>query len=151
MQGSRAVGTGRTETVPGQLLLRSVGYHGARIDPELPFDAARGVVPTTDGGRVAPGLYAAGWIKRGPTGILGTNIPDARETVDVIAKDLAAAAPVAPHGKDLVRLLADKHVRVVDWAAAQRIDAAEVARAAGTGRPRIKFERVSEMLTAAAT
>ena len=86
----RSEGTGEIEELPAGLVLRSVGYRGVPI-PGVPFDDERHVIPNvrgrvTDGpgGRPRPGEYAAGWIKRGPTGIIGTNKPDAVETVEAM-------------------------------------------------------------------
>jgi ferredoxin--NADP+ reductase len=152
----RAVGTGETEVVECGLVLRSIGYRGVPL-PGVPFDEQRGVVPNvagrvteTPGGPPRPREYAVGWIKRGPTGIIGTNKPDAVETVQSMVEDLPGleagevdADPGAP-----IRLLEERDVRVVDFDDWCRIDAAEVARGETEGRPRTKFVRVEEMLRA---
>jgi ferredoxin--NADP+ reductase len=152
----RAVGTGETEVVECGLVLRSIGYRGVPV-PGVPFDERGGVIPNaagrvteTPGGPPRPREYAVGWIKRGPTGIIGTNKPDAVETVQSMTADVPDLAaddvdtdPAAP-----VRLLEDRNVQVVDFEDWCRIDTAEVARGETEGRPRNKFVRVDEMLRA---
>lgn len=103
------------------------------------------------GSEVDPGLYACGWIKRGPTGTIGTNSIDADETVDSIARD-APAPPARPAdgAAGLRQLLAARGVDVVDFGGWRRIDAAEVVRGSAVGKPREKFVEVPEMLQAAA-
>jgi len=120
LDGGVLVGTGECETLPAEMVLASVGYRGLPI-PDLPFDAERGVVPNEAGrvvrdGSVVPGQYVAGWIKRGPTGIIGTNKRDARETVQALLED----APVLPRApvRDpdaLVAELARRGIRVASW------------------------------------
>jgi ferredoxin--NADP+ reductase len=150
----KAVGTGATELALCGTLFRSVGYRGVAI-PGVPFDERAGVVPN-DGGRVVqdgkpvPGLYVAGWIKRGPSGIIGTNKPDSFETV----KALLADAPSLPRCPEPAReavlaFFRQRGVRVVDYADWQRIDAAEVQRGAAVGKPREKFVTIEEMLRVA--
>ena len=137
----RLVGTGRTMDLPAEMVLRSVGY---RVVPPagLPLDPATGTVPH-DGGRVLvdgaplPGVYVAGWLKRGPTGIIGTNKPDATETVaSLLADDL----PPAPHRDPdaIVELLLERKVEAVEWAGWEAIDAAE--RALGEGRDCVRVK-----------
>lgn len=127
-----------------QLALTAVGYRGVPI-PGLPFDDARGIVPN-EGGRVLsrtgnrfqPGLYVTGWARRGPSGVVGTNKPDAKAVASAILDDLAGqVATCEPHA-DLSSLLASRQVRVVDWAAWGRIDAQERAAGGDQGRPRVK-------------
>ena len=143
--------SGETSLLPCGLLFRSIGYSGVPISG-VPFDVRRGVFPTQEGrivdGAVAlPGLYAAGWIKRGPTGIIGTNRADSIATVKSLLADLPRLAPEAKAGAEALKpLLAKRDVRVVsldDWL---KIDAAEVARGQPKGKPREKFTRVAEML-----
>jgi ferredoxin/flavodoxin---NADP+ reductase len=144
--------TGVTESLACGLLFRSIGYGGTPIRG-VPFDAKRGTIPTrwgrvVDGADASiPGLYAAGWIKRGPTGIIGTNRADSVASV----KSLLADVPTLPQevrmgSKGIAALLAARGVRPVcydDW---QAIDAEEVARGLPKGKPREKFTRVNEML-----
>src|SRR5262249_17308315 len=84
----RAVPTERTETIPCGLVLRSGGYQGVSL-PGVPFDERRAVIPN-EAGRVEPGIYTAGWIKRGPSGVIGTNKKDAVETVESLLADAEA-------------------------------------------------------------
>jgi ferredoxin--NADP+ reductase len=144
--------TEETETLRCGLVFRSIGYSGVPI-PGVPFDARRGVFPTQDGrvvdgsSAVVPGLYAAGWIKRGPSGIIGTNRADSMATVKSLLADLSRFSPAAKAGAGaLESLLAARGVRVVSLADWLKIDAAEVARGQPTGKPREKFTRVAEML-----
>ncbi|HYA20970.1 MAG TPA: FAD-dependent oxidoreductase [Burkholderiales bacterium] len=143
--------SGETKLLRCALLFRSIGYSGVPI-PGVPFDARRGVFPTQDGrivegGAVITGFYAAGWIKRGPTGIIGTNRADSIATVKSLLADLPHLAPEAKAGAEgLKPLLMARRVRAVsldDWL---KIDAAEVARGQPKGKPREKFTRVAEML-----
>lgn len=143
--------TGEEITIDCDILFRSVGYRGVAI-PGVPFDQRKGIFPNRegrilDGDSVVPGLYAAGWIKRGPSGIIGTNKPDSQATVDVLLSDLDALAPCeAPDSGAVRELLRARGVRVVDFADWQRIDAAEIERGKSKGKPREKFATVAEML-----
>jgi ferredoxin--NADP+ reductase len=149
----RAVATGEHETLPCGLVLRSVGYRGLPLDG-LPFDPARGVIPNRDGrvvderGRTLPGVYCAGWIKRGPSGVIGTNKKDAAETVETLLAD-ARAGLVPRGGGDLAPLLAERGVEVVDYAGWEAIDARECALGAPLGRPRVKLCDWQELLQTA--
>ena len=98
----RAVGTGETEVLDCGLVLRAVGYHGREV-ADLPYDARTGTVPS-DRGRVEPGTYVAGWVKRGPTGFIGTNKSCAQETVarGVLCVGAGVSGPVGPGGLDAV-------------------------------------------------
>ncbi len=142
-----AVPTGEEETIPVDLVFRSVGYRGVEI-PGLPFDPRTGTIPNT-GGRVTPGLYVAGWIKRGPSGVIGTNKPDAGETAEAILADAAAgalhaAAPIS----ELDALLASRQPDVVTWPDWQKLAARETAAGKPAGRPRTKLVRIADMLAA---
>ncbi len=145
--------TGETEELACGVLFRSIGYRGLPI-AGVPFDDDRGIFPNregriVDGQNVIPGLYVAGWIKRGPTGIIGTNREDGVATVKSLLADLPNLGPGGKPGADgLQALLKDRGVRVVSYADWQKIDAAEVRRGEADGKPREKFTRVSEMLTA---
>lgn len=141
----KATGTGETRVLKAGLLFRSVGYKGQPM-PGLPFDDKRGVFPN-ELGRIAPGLYTAGWIKRGPSGIIGTNKPCSYETVAQLLSDVEglAGCPV-PHTAAVEELLKSRNVRVVTFTDWQKIDAAELAEGQATGRPREKFTRVEDML-----
>ncbi len=144
--------TGETETLDCGLLFRSIGYSGVAI-PGVPFDAKRGVIPNREGrvldadGAELPGLYAAGWIKRGPSGIIGTNRADSVATVKSLLADLQRLSPEPKAGADgLATLLASRGVRTVSFDDWLRIDAREVARGQPRGKPREKFTRITEML-----
>jgi ferredoxin--NADP+ reductase len=152
----RAVPTEERFLLPCSIVFRSIGYHGLPI-PGAPFDEERGIMPNAGGrvldgeGRPIPGVYCAGWIKRGPTGVIGTNKKDAAETVELLladarggrlpAKETSAAAVDA--------LLAERGLRVVSYAGWEAIDALERARGEPVGRPRVKLCSWEELLTAA--
>jgi ferredoxin--NADP+ reductase len=152
----RAEATGEKETLPVGLVFRSVGYLGVAL-PGVPFDPKRGVIPNAAGrvleagGTPARGEYVAGWIKRGPSGVIGTNKPDAVETADAVLEDHGAGQLRQPEVADrdaVARLLGERGVRAVSWQDWQRLDALERARGEAVGRPRLKFTRVEEMLAA---
>jgi ferredoxin--NADP+ reductase len=149
--------TDRVEEIPVGLVFRSVGYRGVPL-PGVPFHEAWGVIRNDHGRVVDPGTgapvrgeYTAGWIKRGPTGVIGTNKPDAAETVAAMREDAAAGAVLAPAEPDpeaaaaLVRARQPAHVTYADW---RRLDELETARGRAQGRPRVKFTRVADMLAA---
>ena len=154
----RAVDTGERETIECGLVLRSIGYKGIPIEG-VPFDERprpdpqRGRPRVTDGdGEQVPGLYAVGWIKRGPSGVIGTNKKDAQETVDNLFADLEAGkvpeAELAGDRGSIEALLAERrpdHVTFEGW---QAIDAAEVEAGKPHGRPRVKLCRVDELVEA---
>jgi ferredoxin--NADP+ reductase len=144
-------GTDQTYTIDAGLVLTSIGYRGKAIDA-LPFDDDAAVVPN-DGGRVrgASGAYVAGWIKRGPTGFIGTNKSCAAETVRNLVADYNDGVLTAPVRKpgELEKLVHSRQPDVVDAAGWHAIDAAEIARG-GDERPRDKFTTVEAMLAAAA-
>jgi ferredoxin--NADP+ reductase len=153
----QAAPTGEVEDLALGLVFRSVGYRGVPL-PGVPFNETWGVV-LNDRGRVLdpasrqplPGEYTAGWIKRGPTGVIGTNKPDAAETVAGMMEDLARDAhlhPERPSAADAEQMLRDRQPRCVSYADWQRLDAVEVARGRALGRPRLKFTRIEQMLAA---
>jgi len=146
--------TGETVTLEAQLLLRSVGYRGLPL-PGVPFDERSGVIPHVAGrvqrnGSTATGEYVVGWIKRGPTGVIGTNKGDAKETVEQLLHDLDTL-PRAPHREPdaITGRLAQLGVGVVTWAGWEAIDAAEQALGAAAGRTRIKIADRMALLIAA--
>jgi NADPH-dependent glutamate synthase beta subunit-like oxidoreductase len=149
----RAVGTGDFDVLPADLVVRSVGYFGVPL-PGLPVDERSGTVPHVDGrvlrdGRPSPGEYVAGWIKRGPSGVVGTNKHDARETIASLLAD-AAAGRLAVRGPvgDLVAELIGRGAAPVlldDWRA---IDAAEVALGGTRGRARTTLHERETLLSA---
>jgi ferredoxin--NADP+ reductase len=149
-----AHGTGQSVHVPGDMVLRSVGYRGVPI-PGLPFDDERGIVPNAAGrvlrdGAVVPGEYVAGWIKRGPSGIIGTNKHDAAETVRCLLED----APALPRRQvrdpdEIVDVLHQRGVRAVSWEGWEAIEALEIAAGKRRGAKQVKVAD-RELLLAAA-
>ena len=151
--------TGERETIECGVVFRSIGYKGIGLDG-VPFDDRRGVIPN-DGGRVvdpesgeqAPGQYAVGWIKRGPTGVIGTNKKDAQETVDNLVADASAGRLPSPAGaadpESVVQLLSERGPDAVSFEGWRAIDDAEQECGKPLGRPRVKFVRLDEMLDAA--
>ena len=154
----RAKDTGEREELECGLVLRSVGYTGVPIEG-VPFDEKRGLI-LNEGGRVLDshdaghkvGHYTAGWIKRGPSGVIGTNKKDALETVQHLLADVESgrpcSSPASPEPGAVEELLAERGVRYVSFEDWQAIDQAEVGRGEPHGRPRVKFVRVEEMLDA---
>ena len=147
-----AVPTDEHETLECGLVFRSVGYRGVGL-PELPFDERRGTIHN-EGGRVAghPRAYCAGWIKRGPTGIIGTNKKDATETVRLLLEDLEQGR--IAHGEHVTAdaveaLLAERGVRAVVYSGWTSIDEHERVAGEKLGRPRVKLRTWEELLEAA--
>ena len=152
----KAQGTGQYEELPCQMVFRSIGYKGIPL-PNVPFDERKGIIPSRDGRVIdpvtkspIPRLYVAGWIKRGPSGVIGTNKPDATATVESMMADMEeralptlCAAPEA-----ILTLLARKSVRYVTFTDWQRIDKVEVANGQCAGKPREKLTTISAMLSA---
>ena len=145
-------GTDEVRELATGMVLTSIGYRGKPIR-DLPFDEAAAIVPNA-GGRVAgtPGVYVAGWIKRGPTGFIGTNKSCAAETVHNLVADYNAGLLPDPSERPsaLDRLVRTRQPAVVDAAGWKAIDAAEIARG-GPDRPRDKFTAIPDMIAAAAT
>jgi ferredoxin/flavodoxin---NADP+ reductase len=152
----RARDTGEREELECGLVLRSIGYAGVALDG-LPFDegratianeAGRGVDPET--GEQVPGLYVSGWIKRGPSGVIGTNKKDSQETVDALFADLEAGRVPErePAEQSIEELLAERRPDVVSFAGWQAIDEAEKRAGEPLGRPRVKFCTIAEMVEA---
>ncbi|MEO5576209.1 MAG: FAD-dependent oxidoreductase [Gaiellaceae bacterium] len=145
--GGRAVATDERETIPCGIVFRSVGYRGVGL-PGIPFEESSGTIPN-EGGRVEPGLYAAGWIKRGPSGVIGTNKKDAAETVALLLED-ARAGTLPPRGDGTLEdLLEERGVDAVMYAGWQAIDDAERGAGEPHGRPRIKLCSWDALLEAA--
>lgn len=141
MKDGRAVGTGQFFEIPCRLVIAAIGYRSAKV-PETPFDDREGIVKNADG-RVEPGLYAVGWIKRGPSGVIGTNKPDGEACATQITTDLTPSAKAGRNGlENLLRARKARPLSFADW---QVIEKAEIANAR-PGAPRRKFPRVAEML-----
>jgi ferredoxin--NADP+ reductase len=148
----RAVPTDEIEVIPCGLVLRSVGYRGVAL-AGLPFHERRCVIPNDRGrvigadGEVLPGVYTAGWIKRGPSGVIGTNKKDAAETVELLLDDARAGRLL--HDADapsLESLLLERGVDLVEYAGWQAIDRHEQALGEPLGRPRVKLVTWDELL-----
>ncbi|TMD02213.1 MAG: NADP oxidoreductase [Chloroflexi bacterium] len=152
----RARATDRTETLEAGLVMRAIGYTGVPL-PGVPFDTGRGVIPNRcgrvlDGGGEIPGVYVTGWIKRGPSGVIGTNKKCAQETVDALLEDADAGRLPAPRNDDadlFEARLRERQPQVVTYAGWEAIDRHEKALGEPQGRPRVKLTRTEELLRAA--
>ena len=139
-----AIGTGDTYAIPCGMVVAAIGYKTAPI-PGVPYDEKLGRFANQDG-RIAPGLYAVGWARRGPTGTIGTNRPDGFNIIETIAAD--QPEPAGKQGRQgLDTLLSSRGVEPVTFRDWQNIDKAEIARAR-SGAPREKFVTVADMLCA---
>jgi len=156
----RAKATDEHETLECGLVFRSIGYRGVPIEG-VPFDEWKGSIPNEEGRvidpreqRSIPGEYVVGWIKRGPSGVIGTNKRDAQETVDHLVEDLHEdRLPEPPAGasrEEVEALLSERKPDYVTYAGWELIDSVEKAAGEPLGRPRVKLTRVKEMLDAAA-
>ena len=149
--------TGEFEDLAVGLVFRSVGYRGVPL-PGVPFNEKWGVIFNDKGRVIDPerkqpvvGEYTAGWIKRGPTGVIGTNKPDAAETVACMMEDLAQDGylrPRSPAREAVDRLVRGRQPRCFSYEDWLRLDELEVERGRETGRPRVKFTRIEDMLAA---
>jgi ferredoxin--NADP+ reductase len=153
----RAEATGETEAIECGLVLRSIGYRGTPL-AGIPFDDRRGLI-RNDAGRVIDddgvcrGEYVVGWIKRGPTGVIGTNKKDASDTVAKIVADTEAGAvsepdPVLADGDAIATWLTERVPDHVTWSGWEMIDAYESSLGEPVGRPRVKLVRLAELLEA---
>jgi ferredoxin/flavodoxin---NADP+ reductase len=157
LEDGRAVPAGEQEVIPCGLVIRSIGYLGRPL-PGVPFDERRGLI-RNDGGRVCDedgtprtGEYAVGWIKRGPSGVIGTNKKCASDTVARLLEDLAGGwlnEPPAASGDAVEAWLRGRVPGLVTWSGWETIDEHERGLGAPAGRPRIKLVRVPEMLAVA--
>lgn len=149
--------TDQVETIPAGLIFRSVGYRGVPL-PGVPFRDDWGTIPN-DMGRIiildtkepVLGEYAVGWIKRGPSGIIGTNKPDSVETVQAMLEDARNGKVLSPSttkAEDVEGLLKARNIRYVTYADWRILDQLEQERGAETGRMRLKFTRIEDMLAA---
>jgi ferredoxin/flavodoxin---NADP+ reductase len=150
----RAVATDERDVIPCGIVFRSVGYRGVGVSG-VPFDEPAGTMPNADGrvldedGAPIRGLYCAGWIKRGPTGVIGTNKKDATETVELLLDDARAGRLPERSDQCVDELLAARGVQIVTYQGWEAIDAVETSRGAEVGRPRIKLVTRDELLQAA--
>jgi ferredoxin--NADP+ reductase len=161
--GLRAQPTSATETIEAGLVFRAIGYRGVPL-PQVPFDERAGVIPNEGGrvrdgaGAIVPGEYVVGWIKRGPSGVIGTNKKDAQETVDAMLADLGLGAdaatdahvPPEPRADAVEALLRSRQPQLVTYAGWEAIDRHERALGEPAGRPRVKLTRIDELLRVAA-
>lgn len=143
VEDGRSVGTGEFFEIACGLVIPAIGYYSEPF-PGVPFDEAAGIVVHEDG-RVGDGVYAVGWIKRGPTGVIGSNKPDGETAANQILEDITDGTK--PGHEALAALLAERSVRVVDYSDWKKIDEAE-ARSAREGAPRRKFVTVDDMVKA---
>ncbi|BDZ41243.1 pyridine nucleotide-disulfide oxidoreductase [Paraoerskovia sediminicola] len=152
-------GTGETHDWPVQAVYRAVGYFGSPL-PEIPFDDLKGVISNREGrvididGDQVPGVYATGWIKRGPVGLIGHTKSDASETIRHLVEDLAEAPAegrTAPHGSPdaILDFLTERGVDHVEWSGFQLLDAHEISLGEPHGRQRVKVVPREEMLAIA--
>jgi ferredoxin/flavodoxin---NADP+ reductase len=153
----RAEATDETEMIEAGLVMRAIGYRGIAL-PGVPFDERSATIPN-EGGRVTgadgplPGEYVVGWIKRGPSGVIGTNKKDAQETVDALLADLAADIHLQPSDPDpeaIERLLGERIPGLVTYEGWSEIDRHEQSLGEPHGRPRVKLTRIEELLRVAA-
>jgi ferredoxin/flavodoxin---NADP+ reductase len=149
-----AVGTGKFETLPMQMVLRSVGYKGVAL-PNVSFDSRKGIIPnvlgrvTNSEGQVIAGEYVAGWIKRGPSGVIGTNKADAMETVQSLKADLETLPKLdetqtTSEAIDLI--LSSKGIKSVSFSDWLKLDTFETQQGSLQGRPRVKVTDINKML-----
>ncbi len=153
----RPKGTGDFTTLETRCIFRSVGYHGVPLEG-VPFDKKGGVIPNVDGrvtdgsgGEVLKNVYAVGWIKRGPTGVIGTNKTDAVATVKQMLADIAGKSAANDQKKSaqaIDALLAERGVNVVTFEDWKKLDALELAAGEKLGKIRDKFTTVESMLEA---
>jgi ferredoxin--NADP+ reductase len=151
-----ARGTATFEEIPAQLVFRSIGYRGQPV-AGIPFDEQRGVILNAAGrvtdadGAQQLGEYVSGWIKRGPSGVIGTNKKDSQDTVDKILEDAAAGRLNKPAEDDIDALIANYCADVVTWEGWQAIDAIETAVGEGSSpaRPRVKLTEWAALREAA--
>ncbi len=154
----RAQATDDHETIEAGIVFRSIGYKGEPIEG-LPFDDWKGTIPNSAGrvidpatDKAIPGAYVAGWIKRGPSGVIGTNKRDAQETIEQILDDLDEGRlpePEDPSRESIDTLLAERAPDLVSWTGWNNIDAAETTAGEPLGRPRVKLTAIDAMLAAA--
>ncbi len=142
IENGQAVGTGETYEIACGLVVAAIGYRADPV-PGLPFDEKRGIIPN-DKGRIDQGLYAVGWIKRGPSGVISSSRPDGVEVAEHIARDFPKSG--SKPGRDaLIAMLEKRSVRVVHFEDWQRLEQAEIDRAERP-QPRLKFTDIDDMI-----
>ncbi len=148
-----AEGTGEIFVLPAGMVLRSVGYRGVAL-PGVPYDGKSGTIPNHEGRVIDPasdapviGEYVVGWAKRGPSGIIGTNKPDAGETVEQLIEDLSMLTP-APEPSTVEALLTSRGLTYVTIEGWRVLDQLEIAAGTSQNRPRVKLVRREDMLAA---
>ncbi len=146
----QAVPTGEEEEISCGLVIRSIGYRGVEV-PGIPFDPRRGLIRNLGGRVIDPedqpltGEYVVGWIKRGPSGVIGTNKKDANDTVARLLEDRDAGRLGAPELEPTMEWLAERVPRAVTWSGWAKIDEHETGQGAPLGRPRVKIVRTDEL------
>jgi ferredoxin--NADP+ reductase len=151
-----ARGTGELEELPAQLVFRSIGYTGVPL-PGVPFDPDRGLIRNdagrvqSDDGATLPGEYVTGWIKRGPSGVIGTNKKDSQDTVSKLLEDAAAGRLNTPSRDDIEAFVFANAEHAVEWSGWEAIDAVERAAGEDQGRPRVKLAQWHALREAART
>ncbi|XP_062331584.1 NADPH:adrenodoxin oxidoreductase, mitochondrial isoform X1 [Osmerus eperlanus] len=154
--GAWAVTTGEVEDVACGLVISSIGYKSLPIDPSVPFDPSKAIIPNTMG-RVqqAAGLYCSGWVKRGPTGVIATTMNDSFDTARTLLQDLESGAldilTAKTGSQEVTALLEERGVKPVFFSDWEKIDSEEVRRGEARGKPRDKLQDVEEMLLVART
>uniref|UniRef100_A0A8C9G4C9 NADPH:adrenodoxin oxidoreductase, mitochondrial n=1 Tax=Pavo cristatus TaxID=9049 RepID=A0A8C9G4C9_PAVCR len=148
---AKAVPTGDMEELECGLVLSSIGYRSLPLDPAVPFDTQRGIIPNNLGRVVGvPGLYCSGWVKRGPVGVIITTMNDSFDTAQSVLEDLQGGVldvSVSREGFGAVgSILRSRGIRPVSFSEWEKIDAAEVARGKAAGKPREKMVDPQEML-----
>ncbi|KAJ8363601.1 hypothetical protein SKAU_G00124320 [Synaphobranchus kaupii] len=152
--GARAVPTGETEDIECEMVISSIGYQSLPIDPAVPFDPRKAIIPNAMG-RVlqATGLYCSGWIKRGPTGVIGTTMNDSFDTARALIQDIETGvldiSTVKPGSQTVTPLLQKRGVNPVSFSDWEKIDVEEMKRGTVVGKPREKLLDVTEMLKTA--
>ncbi|KAJ8399742.1 hypothetical protein AAFF_G00408470 [Aldrovandia affinis] len=153
-EGAWAVATGETEDIECGVVVNSIGYKSLPIDPAVPFDPRKAIIPNTMG-RVeqAAGLYCSGWVKRGPTGVIGTTMNDSFATAQSLIQDMGTGvldiSTVKPGSQAITPLLQKRGVNPVSFSDWEKIDSEETRRGKAAGKPREKLLEVEEMLKTA--
>uniref|UniRef100_A0AAZ3RAQ2 NADPH:adrenodoxin oxidoreductase, mitochondrial n=1 Tax=Oncorhynchus tshawytscha TaxID=74940 RepID=A0AAZ3RAQ2_ONCTS len=153
-EGVRAVATGEVEDVECGLVISSIGYKSLLIDPAVPFDTRKAIIPNTMG-RVqqTAGLYCSGWVKRGPTGVIATTMNDSFDTARTLLQDIGKGtldvSTVKPGSQGVSALLEKRGVKPVSFSDWEKIDSEETRRGEIKGKPREKMLDVGEMLQVA--